>query len=164
MQVRFFDLCWLMVSLNYSFPLAYIHAYVILLKAWAVCRIPAAFASSSSIAGGRTSFNMARVSGGAVSLTARNTGKIGAGVRASLRACVCVLRLWNCPDLCVNNSPAALCYAANQCGSVPGNSKYLRLPHLRFSHPPPSPFLLLLGTLKALHTYNCSTWKCQVHI
>lgn len=49
-------------------------------------------------------------------------------------ACVCVLRLWNCPDLCVNNSPTALCYAANQCGSVPGNSKYLCLPRLRFSH------------------------------
>lgn len=81
-------------------------------------------------------------------------------------ACVCVLRLWNCPDLCVNNSPTALCYAANQCGSVPGNSKYLCLPRLRFSHCFffPLLLLLLLGTFNALHTYNCSTWKCQLHI
>lgn len=53
----------------------------------------------------------------------------------------------------MNNSPTALCYAANQCGSVPGNSKYLCLPRLRFSHcfffPSPSScsFCLALLTL-----------------
>lgn len=43
-------------------------------------------------------------------------GKLEMGVR--------VLSVWNCPGLCVNNSLTALCYAVNQCGSVPGKGLY----------------------------------------
>lgn len=64
------------------------------LKTWAVCRFgrfpirPGALACSTSISVGRTCFNMAWVSGGALWLAARSTGKIG----NEMRAYVC----WGC--------------------------------------------------------------------
>lgn len=65
------------------------------------------------------------VPGAAVQLTAGHTANVN-GIRE------CVWSLWNCPGLCVNNSPTALCNAENQCGSMPGNSYHRCIPLLGF--------------------------------
>lgn len=140
------------------------------LKTWAVCRFgrfpirPGALACSTSISVGRTCFNMAWVSGGALWLAARSTGKIGNEMRAYVcwgceivQTCVWIIAQQLCAMQQIN---VALCQAtANISASLVCVSLTVF-----FFFPLSLLLLLLLGTFNALHTYNCSTWKCQLHI
>lgn len=137
------------------------------LKTWAVCRFgrfpirPGAFACSTSISVGRTCFNMAWVSGGALWLAARSTGKIGNEMRAYVcwgceivQTCVWIIAQQLCAMQQIN---VALCQAT---ANISASLVCVSLTVFFF----PLLLLLLLGTFNALHTYNCSTWKCQLHI
>lgn len=107
---------------------------------------------------------MAWVSGGALWLAARSTGKIGNEMRAYVcwgceivQTCVWIIAQQLCAMQQIN---VALCQAtANISASLVCVSLTVF-----FFFPLSLLLLLLLGTFNALHTYNCSTWKCQLHI